>query len=472
VRILLITHRYLPHSRGGVESWTGAMASGLHVLGHEVAILARDHRGNGPAFKWQRIEDAGSITYWLQHQLSCARSFRETWNDPRLVAPLLQVFDDFKPQVVHLAHPDGWGVVPLELAREQGLATGATLHDYKWVCGRGQMLHPNGVRCERIDEERCVRCIHKQLDGGQARSLARRFAPRALQRWALNRSSEPVEQQAEPGQLARQRWRTGHIALLNSLRDCDLLVSPSHFVARRYEASGLGREVQVISNGLDLEAPRAPSRARWSPSPRWTLRDDTAGGPLHIGFFASSHQNKGLDVLQRAIAALPAGSVHLHIHGTQGDNEQHQTFYGRYQAEQLKELMDRVDLVALPSTWDENQPMVALEARAYCKALLVSDAGGLPELVNHGVDGWILPTGQAEAWAERLAILAASRQDTHLAGLRARPPHSAQAMASAYLQAYGRALNSQTLATALTAAHRVDDNGASHSLSRNKTTAY
>ncbi len=473
MRILLVAHRYLPHSHGGVESWTRAMACGLSSLGHEVAVLARDHRGTGPAFGWQRIEDDASNVYWLQHQLSYARSFRESWNDVRLVAPLLQIFADFDPQIVHLAHPDGWGIVPLEVAREQGLATGATLHDYKWLCGRGQMLHPNSERCERIDEERCARCIHDQLEGGRARSLARRFVPESLQRWAMTRISKPTEQDEGPGQLARQRWRTGHLALLSSLRDCDLLVSPSRFVAKRYADSGLGREIQVISNGLDLDETETPHDARWSPSTRWTLRDDICVGPLHIGFFASAHRSKGLHVLQQAVAALPAGSVHLHVHGpSEGADEPYQTFYGPYRSEQLKGLMDDLDLVALPSTWDENQPMVALEARAFGKPLVVSDAGGLPELVKDGVDGWVLPTGRAEAWAERLAILAANRQDAREAGLRAPPPHNAGTMAAAYLQAYSEAISTETLVPALTAAHRVDDNGSSCSLSHDKTTAY
>ncbi len=449
------------------------MARGLSALNHEVAVLARDHRGNGPAFGWHRIESGDSNVYWLHHQLSYARSFRETWNDVRLVAPLLQIFADFDPQIVHLSHPDGWGIIPLELAREQGLATGATLHDYKWLCGRGQMLHPGGERCERIDEERCVRCIHDQLEGGPARSLARRFVPKSLQRWAMSQTAKPTEQDKEPGQLARQRWRTGHIALLSSLRDCDLLVSPSRFVAQRYSESDLGREAKVISNGVELEGAEASDQAQWPTSPRWTLRDDMCAGPLRIGFFASAHRSKGLHMLQQAVAALPAGSVHLHIHGPgQGTDAPHQTFHGPYRAEQLKERMDGLDLVALPSIWDENQPMTALEARAFGKPLVVSDAGGLPELVKDGVDGWVLPTGHAEGWAERLAILAANRQDTRKAGLRATPPPNARATAVAYLRAYSEALGKETLAAALTTAHPVDDNVSSPSLSRDKTTAY
>jgi len=435
------------------------MVAGLLALGHQVAVLARDHRGAAKAFTWHRVEDNGSSVYWLHHQLSDARSYRETWNDRRLLEPLRQIFADFEPEIVHLAHPDGWGIVPLELARQQDLSTGATLHDYKWLCARGQMLHPSGERCERIDEERCVRCIHDQLDGGGLRALARNFAPTPLLRWAQQHVQREMDRPKQAGRLARQRWRTGHIALLSSLRDCDLLVSPSRFVARRYQDSALAREVEVIANGLMLDDSEWAAPARRPKAQRWPFLRDSTHSPLQIGFFANGHPSKGLSLLQQAVAALPPGSVHLHIHGPcQGADNPAWSFHGAYVQGDLAQLMRDMDVVALPSLWDENQPMVALEARAFGKALIVSDAGGLPELVKDGVDGWIFPAGNPEDWAEGIAILAADRSKAREASHSSQPPPSAEAMSSAYLHAYRRALHKETFAPALTAGSPVEDN--------------
>jgi glycosyltransferase involved in cell wall biosynthesis len=99
--------------------------------------------------------------------------------------------------------------------------------------------------------------------------------------------------------------------------------------------------------------------------------------------------------------------------------------------------MAGVDLVAIPSTWDENQPLVALEARLARRPLLVSDRGGLPELVRDGVDGWVLPAGDLAAWTERLALLAAVRARVLAAASSTAPPPSADQMASRYLTIYG-----------------------------------
>jgi glycosyltransferase involved in cell wall biosynthesis len=164
-------------------------------------------------------------------------------------------------------------------------------------------------------------------------------------------------------------------------------------------------------------------------------------------------------VLQQAVAALPKGSVHLHIHGpSQGPKSPAWSFHGAYLYRDLAKLMHEIDVVALPSLWDENQPMVALEARAFGKALIVSDAGGLPELVSDGIDGWVFPAGNPEDWAQGIAILAADRSKTLQAGLSSQLPDSAETMAGAYLHGYRRALHKETFAPALTEGSPVEDN--------------
>ncbi|MEE2828014.1 MAG: glycosyltransferase, partial [Myxococcota bacterium] len=99
------------------------------------------------------------------------------------------------------------------------------------------------------------------------------------------------------------------------------------------------------------------------------------------------------------------------------------------------------DIVALPSLWDENHPMVAVEAIRARRSLLVSDLGGLPECVRPDLDGWVLPAGDVEAWGEQLALLAAN--PTLVARCRAQLPaprsedHMAEDFEAAYLHLAG-----------------------------------
>ena len=76
-----------------------------------------------------------------------------------------------------------------------------------------------------------------------------------------------------------------------------------------------------------------------------------------------------------------------------------------------------IDLLVVPSVWFENSPLVIHEALAAGTPLLVSDLGGMAELVEEGRGGWRFRTGDAQELADRLAALLADRSplDTILA---------------------------------------------------------
>ena len=63
-----------------------------------------------------------------------------------------------------------------------------------------------------------------------------------------------------------------------------------------------------------------------------------------------------------------------------------------------------------PSTWAENAPLVALEARARARPVVASNLGGLPELVEDGVDGRLFEAGDHADLARILADTADLRR--------------------------------------------------------------
>jgi glycosyltransferase involved in cell wall biosynthesis len=64
-------------------------------------------------------------------------------------------------------------------------------------------------------------------------------------------------------------------------------------------------------------------------------------------------------------------------------------------------LLKQADLFVFPSLQD-NHPQAVMEAQVAGKTLLVSDAGGIPELVTDGKTGLIFPAGSSELLLERL----------------------------------------------------------------------
>lgn len=64
-------------------------------------------------------------------------------------------------------------------------------------------------------------------------------------------------------------------------------------------------------------------------------------------------------------------------------------------------LMTKADLLVMPSK-DEGVPNTVQEAMYIGLPVLVSDAGGMPEVVEDGRTGWVVPLGKLEKWSYRL----------------------------------------------------------------------
>lgn len=55
------------------------------------------------------------------------------------------------------------------------------------------------------------------------------------------------------------------------------------------------------------------------------------------------------------------------------------------------------------ASFAEGLPVVIMEAMALERPVLTTSIAGIPELVRHGVDGWLVPAGDVNALADTLA---------------------------------------------------------------------
>jgi glycosyltransferase involved in cell wall biosynthesis len=75
---------------------------------------------------------------------------------------------------------------------------------------------------------------------------------------------------------------------------------------------------------------------------------------------------------------------------------------GHLDAASLAEERAAAAFTAVPSEWFENAPFAVLESLAAGRAALASNLGGLPELVDDGETGRLLPPGDPDAWEAAL----------------------------------------------------------------------
>ncbi|MFD0696366.1 N-acetyl-alpha-D-glucosaminyl L-malate synthase BshA [Paenibacillus sp. GCM10027628] len=114
----------------------------------------------------------------------------------------------------------------------------------------------------------------------------------------------------------------------------------------------------------------------------------------------------------------------------------------------VAELIGLADLLLLPSE-KESFGLVALEAMAAGVPTIGSDAGGIPEVVRHGIDGFLAPVGDTKQMADYAVQLLRNPQlwnEFSLAGMQhARAQFSAAAIVEQYEEIYYRVAGSEKL---------------------------
>ena len=177
-------------------------------------------------------------------------------------------------------------------------------------------------------------------------------------------------------------------------------------------------KVVTIYNGVDLKKFRGINPAKGKELKRQFSID--IGTPV-IGTVASFHKRKGYPylieslplVLQRfpKAKALLIGDGHLRqsIRRKAEDLGLSSSVIFTGIRHDIPELLSIFDVFVLPSLW-EGMPNVILEAMAANKPVVATRVGGIPEVVEDGVTGLLVPPRDPEALAEAIIALLQDRE--------------------------------------------------------------
>jgi glycosyltransferase involved in cell wall biosynthesis len=179
----------------------------------------------------------------------------------------------------------------------------------------------------------------------------------------------------------------------------------------------------VIPNGVDLEL--------FHPAPGAGARQTGGNGPIRCLAVARLVERKGLGELIRAFALLPRGHFALEIVGDGPDREKlgrlaaslgvasEIRFTGSLDRKAVAERYRAADLFTLPSSAEAFGNVFA-EALASGLPVVGSTVGGIPELVEHGVNGLLIDPGQPLALARAIQYLAQDPELRQLMSVRNR----------------------------------------------------
>ena len=147
---------------------------------------------------------------------------------------------------------------------------------------------------------------------------------------------------------------------------------------------------------------------------RFSLRQEhkIPEGAIVIGVCANERPNKGLDLLVEAFGSLNLFEMnaYLVVVGDVGSDEFMRSVaeYGKDRVvlvgpvSDVAGLMWQFDLYVQPTRFREGLPKTVIEAMACQRPVVVTDAGGMPELVEDGVSGLVVKKDSVSALREGL----------------------------------------------------------------------
>ena len=383
---LLAVHR-LHHRKGGAEGVHLDHLALFRERGWDCAEFAMDHPDNEPS-DWsdyfpERFEPPSGV--------GGLASLPRFFHSGEARDKFARLLEDFRPDIIH-AH----GVYHhltnaiLKPARERGLPIVYTLHDYKLICPAYHFYTERLGVCEQCRGGRQWRCLVNRCTHGS-------LAMDAL--YALD---------------GFVQWRVG------ALRDAvSRFIGPARFIVEKFAEHGFAPEkLRYIPNFFE-----SADDASVDPAVVAALREKYG---RHVLFFGRLSAEKGVDLL---IDACAAAGVPLVIVGDGPKRDELQAratarggvcdFLGHLKGAALWAQVEAASLVALPSVWYEIAPKSILEAQARGKPALVTTIGGLPEMVEEGVTGFLAAPSDAVSLTEALRR-ALAMDDAALAAMGAR----------------------------------------------------
>jgi glycosyltransferase involved in cell wall biosynthesis len=155
---------------------------------------------------------------------------------------------------------------------------------------------------------------------------------------------------------------------------------------------------KYVEAGLDPSRVLVKSNFAWPAEPRM-------GPGSHLLFLGRLTPEKGLATIVRTLpptlglVVAGDGSERASLESKAGQNV---TFLGQVEGSEVPGLLRAARALVVPSQWYEGQPRAIVEAFASGVPVIASRIGGLPELVDEGVNGRLVEPGNDLAWRHAL----------------------------------------------------------------------
>ena len=400
LKILLVNKFH--YVKGGSETYYFSLGDLLKKRGHEVIWFSMKDERNVPCDQEKYFVenvDFNASGNPMQLMKASAHLLYST----EAAGKFAKLLDDEKPDIIHLNifQSQLTGSI-VEVAHKKHIPIVYTAHDLKSVCPNYLMMHHRQV-CEDCLDGHYWHCARNGcMKGSKAKSIL-------------------ASMEAYVYKFRRINWKIYFVS------------TPSDFYRRKITEAGVFQcPVEYARNFL----------------PEGTVYQAGGRGEYFL-YFGRLSREKGILTLVRAFSKSKV-SQKLYIVGSGPEEERIRQLIeklgqqdrilmlGFKSGDELKGIVANSLCVCLPSEWYENGPYSIMEAQAMGRPVIVSQNGGLPELVEDGRTGYIAQAGDAADLRDKIRKMAVSSMDNAYIAEKASGVFSADGYADYVLDVYGK----------------------------------
>jgi glycosyltransferase involved in cell wall biosynthesis len=370
MRILLLSQFY-PPVIGGEERHVRNLGRALAQRGHTVSVGTFMHPGSPDteldgAVRVHRLH--GTLQRLSNLHADSERRHAPPFPDPELLLALKRLIARERPDIVHAHNWIYASFLPLRVLGGARLVV--TLHDYGLVCAKKNFMHLGTHLCDGPRLAKCLPCATAHY--GAVKATATTLG----------------------------NWASSFVAR----RVVDRFIAVSHAVARHTGLTRGRAPYEVIPNFVPDDVGALGSEDS-------CLRELPENG--FILFVGDMMRLKGIDVLLKAYARLeqapPLVLIGRRVADTPTEFPPNVHVFSNWPHSAIMHAWHRSLFGVLPSVGPEACATVIMEAMASGKAVVATDVGGMPDLVDHGETGLLVPPCDAQALASAMQTLLEDR---------------------------------------------------------------
>lgn len=398
VRILFITHQFLPYSKGGTETYTFDLAKKCIQKGHKVLVLAGKEVSPESA-KISKLEShcyEGVESLFIPYNLSVYQDpLKATYQNDEIIHFFEQVYRDFKPDIVHFTHLLKVSISAVDFFTRLPVKTFATLTDYWALCPNFTLLKWNEQLCNGpTSPYECAKCI--QHSHGIIDEKINFFPNWMISlffrgiRWLPNRFFRTLKLKNIEYHLRLRNQK-----VLKALLKLDHLIALSNFQLQKLISLGIPPElIKLIPHGLDPFEVKKKDKSE-----------------IVFGLVGSMVPHKGVLFGLKAFKSCNFSNARLLVYGEiLSSNSYHQLvlremkdepsieYKGVFEPTDLPLILENIDIFLFPVQWYENDPYMLKAAIMAKIPVLASDIGSIKDWIIPNKNGWLLPRDQLKDW--------------------------------------------------------------------------